>query len=271
MKIAVLGDGWLGRKLATHLGGTLYNVWVNNYEHLDYTLRYDKPEVVVNAIGHTGKNVDECELNKEKTLVANSFVPFYLAEWCIRNNAKLVHLSSGCIFNEAYEELPNYFELFYSRSKIYSDMALSRMAKRYGFLVLRIRVPLDVEPHPKNILTKLIQYKKVINVANSITYIPDFLHIVTDLINIDASGTFNIVCDQPLYYPMLMDEYKTYRPDFDYEIVTMRSLGIKRTNIVLPTDALHNVGITPRTIEEVIGVCVYEYTQKESLNETNPL
>lgn len=263
MKIAILGDGWLGNKLREYLGGTLHKVWVTDYEHLDYTLSYDKPEVVINAIGHTGKNVDECEFDRDKTLTANSFAPLIIAEWCIRNNAKLVHLSSGCIFNEEYEEWPNYFNLFYSRSKIYADMPLTRIAKKYGFLVLRLRVPLDDSPHQKNILTKLIQYKKAINIPNSVTYIPDFLKVTQQLVLRDISGTFNVVCDGAITYPSILEEYRLYRKDFDYEIVTLRGLGLERTNIILPVESLKKVGIFPIDIGRAIGDCVSYYVDEE--------
>ncbi|MDI6759157.1 MAG: sugar nucleotide-binding protein [Candidatus Omnitrophota bacterium] len=49
-----------------------------------------------------GPSVDYCDQDKDKTLMANAFVPLILAEVALRNNIKLVYISSGCIFNYDY-------------------------------------------------------------------------------------------------------------------------------------------------------------------------
>ena len=53
--------------------------------------------------GITGQgNVDGCELEKDMTLFANTYMPIILAEVALRNNMKLVHISSGCIYHYDY-------------------------------------------------------------------------------------------------------------------------------------------------------------------------
>jgi hypothetical protein len=137
------------------------------------------------------------------------------------------------------------------------------MADKYGFLILRPRIPLDNKPHQRNILTKLIRYGKVIDEPNSVTYLPDFICAVEALLREDAWGVFNVVNDGTLRYPDLMDVYKAYRPDFKYEITTLKDLGITRTNVILDNAKVSKYW-TARNINWVLDDCVREYVNGTS-------
>ncbi len=241
-KILIFGKGFIGERLKEELGARLSERKILTFASAQDEFRKYKPDIMINCIGHTGKrNVDDCELDKDKTLMANSFVPIILAEVALRNKIKLVHISSGCIFHYDYkkskpiseDEVSYFFDLFYSRSKIYSDLALEALAKNYNILILRIRIPIDNRPHPKNTLTKLITYRKVIDLPNSVTYIPDFIAALKHLIKKDARGIYNVVNKGGLRYLKLMEAYKKYVPDFNYEIIDFKKLGIVRTNLLM--------------------------------------
>jgi 3,5-epimerase/4-reductase len=267
-KVLVLGKGYMGEKVAAELGCDICDKRILTFADAQAVVDEYKPDVMINCIGHTGaRNVDDCELDKDKTLMGNTFVPIILAEAALRNDIKLVHISSGCIFNFDYEKqkpideevVPDFFDLFYSRSKIYSERALELMAKKYGILIVRIRIPLDNRPHPKNILTKLIKYGKVIDIPNSVTYVPDFLKALKHLIKIDACGIFNVLNKYGLRYPDLMEVYKKYVPDFKYSTMDYRKLGLVRTNLVMSVRKLEKTGFTVRPIKDVLEECVKEY------------
>jgi 3,5-epimerase/4-reductase len=269
-KILVVGKGFLGQKIALEMNCDLCGKRVLSLADAQAIIDEYKPNIIINCIGHTGaRNVDDCELDKDKTLMANTFVPIILAEAAVRNNIKLVHISSGCIFNFDYtkqkpigeDEIPDFFDLYYSRTKIYAERALDAMAKKCKILTVRIRIPLDNRPHQKNILTKLIKYVKVIDLPNSVTYVPDFLKALKHLIKIDAYGTFNIVNKYGLRYPDLMDVYKKYMPGFEYTIVDYRKLGLVRTNLVMSVKKLEKTGFAVRPIKDVLDECVKEYVK----------
>jgi nucleoside-diphosphate-sugar epimerase len=200
-------------------------------------------------------------------LFANSYVPILLAEAALRNKIKLVHISSGCIYNFDYhkqkpiteDSIPDYFDLFYSRSKIYSEMALKAISEKYKILILRIRIPMDNRPHPKNLLDKLIYYRKVINCLNSVTYVPDFMAALKHLLKINAHGIFNIVNKNGLNYSDLMNEYKKYVLGFSYQVIDYRKLGLVRTNLLMSVRKLEKTGFKVRPIKSVIKECVREY------------
>lgn len=265
-KILILGKGFIGSRLREAFGCPVSEAKIHSYKEAEAEFKKFNPEIVINSIGHIGLNVDECEKDIDKALIANTFVPLILAEVAVHYKIKLVHISSGCIYHFDYsgqsriieDKEPDYFNLFYSRTKIYSERALDTLVKEYPILITRIRIPLDNRPHPKNILDKLINYKNIIDIPNSITYIPDFIEAMKFLIENNATGIYNIVNKGALEYPELMDVYKKYKP-FDYTVVPYKTLGLERTNLILSTEKLENAGFRVRDIHEVLEECVQNY------------
>lgn len=266
--ILILGNGYIGQRLQEVLDCRMSGQIITKMsDALALVSRYH-PKVVINCAGITGaRNVDDCELDKDNTILANTFVPILLAEACLRNNVKLVHISSGCIFQYNYKTsrpidervIPDFFDLYYSRSKIYSETVLKLLAKKYDILILRIRIPLDDRPSPKNIIDKLIKYRKVIDVPNSITYIPDFLSAVKHLIKINAKGIYNVGLKNPVRYPDLLNVYRKYVPDFEYQIIPLKTLGLIRTNLVMSIKKLEMSGFKIRSNKEILEECVKTY------------
>lgn len=271
-KTVILGAGFIGKKLESALSAQLVATRVTTYEDVENIIKKYRPEVLINCIGLTGKrNVDDCELVPDKTLSANTFVPILLAEAAFRHKIKLVHISSGCIYHFDYkkhkaireERVPDYFDLFYSRTKIYAEDVLMQLAQRKNtnILITRIRVPLDSQPHPKNLLTKLIKYQKVINEPNSVTYIPDFIEALKHLLKVDAKGIYNTVAKGPLSYPKLMNAYKKFRPDFKYDVIKLKSLQLKRTSLIMSVSKLEKTGFKVRKIQDIVNECAKEYAK----------
>ena len=168
-KMLVFGKGFIGPLIQKQFNCAVSQRRIVRLKDAELEIKKYKPRIIINCIGHSGKkNIDECELDKDKTLSANVSVPLMLAEAAIRNKIKLIHISSGCIYHFDYasqkpiEEhlVPDYFDLFYSRTKIYTERALEALSHRFNILIVRLRIPIDDQPHPKNILTKLIKYKK---------------------------------------------------------------------------------------------------------------
>ncbi|MDD5692801.1 MAG: sugar nucleotide-binding protein [Candidatus Omnitrophica bacterium] len=264
-KILILGKGFIGERLQEAFDCRIDGSFIRSFSDAQNLIRKYKPRVIINCIGVTGRNnVDDCELDIDGVLLANSFIPVILAELALRDNIKLVHISSGCIFNYDYkkdspvkEESQDYFfELFYSRSKIYAERALEALARDYNILITRIRIPLLNARHPKNVLDKLIKYKKVIDIPNSVTYIPDFIRAIRHLIKVDARGIYNVVNKGGLRYPKLMRVYQKYVPSFKYSLIDFRKLGLVRTNLVMSTAKLEKSGFKVRNINSVLEECV---------------
>jgi 3,5-epimerase/4-reductase len=267
-KILILGQGFIGRRLQKALHCQLSGCLIKSYKDAEQIIKKYKPKIIINCIGITGsRNVDDCEQDIDGVLSANSFVPVILAEAALRNNIKLVHISSGCIFNFNYkkdrpikEESEDYFfKLFYSRSKIYADRAIEKLSRDYNILIVRIRIPLINEKHPKNLLDKLLKYGKVIDIPNSVTYIPDFIRAIKHLLSVNAKGVYNVVNKGGLRYPKLMRVYQKYMPLCKFKVIALKSLGLIRTNLILSTSKLEKSGFKVRNINLVLDECVKEY------------
>lgn len=267
-KILILGSGFIGKRLQEEFQCEISNRRINSYKDAEQEIKKFQPEILINCIGFPGRNnVDDCELHKDKAITANVFVPVILAETALRNNIRLVHISSGCIYHYDYSKdnpidetkEPDFIGLFYSRTKIYAEQVLKALLPKCPILIIRIRVPIDNRPHPKNLLTKLISYKKVINIPNSVTYIPDFINALSHLIKINAKGIYNVVNKNPLIYSELMEAYKKHVPGFKYEVIDFKKLNSVRTNLILSTKKLENTGFKVRKISEVLEECVKEY------------
>jgi len=267
-RILILGKGFIGERLQKEFDCVIDGSMINCFSDAEKLVKKYNPKIIINCIGITGRrNVDDCELEKDATLLANSFIPVILVEICLRNSIKLVHISSGCIFNYDYKKnieikensQDYFFRLFYSRSKIYSERSLEPLSRDYNILITRIRIPLLNARHPKNVLDKLIKYKKIIDIANSITYIPDFIRAIKHLIKIDARGVYNVVNKGGLRYPELMRVYQKYVPEFKFKVIALKKLGLARTNLILSTNKLEKTGFKVRNINSVLEECVKEY------------
>ena len=262
--ILIFGNGYIGQKLQTHLNCEVSNKRILQTQDIIDEINKYKADVIINCIGYTGDgNVDGCDKQVNKTIVLNTFLPILFLEAKYRTGVKLVHISSGCMYEYDYEKdtpikenkKPDYFKLYYSRSKIYAERVLGNDA-----LIVRIRIPLDDKPNQKNILDKLIKYRKVIDVSNSVTYLPDFVKMVEHLIKKNAKGIYNTVNEGGLRYKDLLDTYNkyAYKP-IDYEILPLENLKLNRTNLIMSTKKLQNTGFKVRPINEVLEECVKNY------------
>ncbi len=266
-KILIFGKGFIGGRLQEELNCDISDKKIYSFSDAEKEIKRFSPKIIINCIGHTGRNIDDCELDKDKTLMANTLAPIILAEIALRDKIKLVHISTGCIYEFNYskdklineDKIPDFLDLFYSRTKIYSERALGILCDKFNILIVRLRVPLDNRPHPKNLLTKLINYRKVINIPNSVTYIPDFLKATKHLIEINANGIYNVVNRGALKYPDLMEAYKKFKPDFKYEAIDFDKLNLVRTNLILSVKKLEKTGFKVRNIQEVLEECVKNY------------
>ena len=293
-KILILGKGFLGNRINDLLNSDDYiinlsDARVYSFEDVERLIEVNQPDILINCIGSTGRdNVDDCENDVHRTLYLNAFLPFTLSEACIRRNIKFVHISSGCIYHSSKKEKqpgmigeitfmpdtegarihefrpPDFFDLFYSRTKIYAEQGLLPLCQDKNILILRIRIPLDCIPHPKNVLTKLIKYKTIIDVPNSVTYIPDFVKTLDFLLEKDARGIYNVVNSGECRYPDLMYEYAKRVLNAEYEVIPYEKLELVRTNLLLATDRLKGLGFPVRDINDVYEECVDSYVTEQS-------
>lgn len=227
----------------------------------------EKPDVVINTAGKTGRpNVDWCEDHRGETLHSNVLGPLVLLEECGKRDMYWVHLGSGCIYEgdnggKGYseEDPPNFTGSFYSRTKKWSDTIIRDFTARgRGVLNLRLRMPFDGTTSPRNLLIKLRGYRKVLDVQNSITNIPDLLSAAKALIERRTTGTFNVVNEGKISPYEIMEMYrKVVDSAHTFERLALAELpGIvkaARSNCILSCAKLREEGITMPTVEDALG------------------
>jgi dTDP-4-dehydrorhamnose reductase len=187
------GSGYVGQAyqaLLTRKGLPFRNL---RRADLDYTngevlraaLLRDKPEFLINAAGYTGKpNVDACELQKHQCLFGNAVLPGIIADACAAAGVPWGHVSSGCIYTGARPDGRGFTETdtpnftfrtnncsFYSGTKALGEEVL---AGRPDVYVWRLRIPFDNIDNPRNYLTKLLRYPRLLEATNSISQLEEF-------------------------------------------------------------------------------------------------
>lgn len=214
-KILVVGNGWLGNKIKNYLNCDLAADLITDKNEVENLIKKYQPEIIINAIGITGRpNIDWCETHRPETYFGNVHIPYLLAEAAKKNNLKLVHLSSGCIYQGApvdrpdgwtEEDQPNFDGSYYSHTKAVAERLL---AAYDNVLIARIRMPFDKEPSGRNLLDKLLSYKKIINLPNSLTVIDDLLKTLKGLIEQNLTGVFNCVNPGTLKHQEIIELYE---------------------------------------------------------------
>jgi len=157
-------------------------------------------DVLINCAGYVGKpNVDACEDHKEECIKGNVLLPSMLSEMCSELMIKFVHISSGCIYNgydkEFTEEDPSNFSFeqnncsFYSGTKALAE----KLINKDNSYICRLRIPFDNVNSPRNYLSKLMTYDKLLNMKNSISHKEDFVDACIHLFQENCIfGTYNI-------------------------------------------------------------------------------
>lgn len=187
------GSGYVGhayQALLTQKGIPFRNL---RRAQIDYTNRdmlraellRDKPEFLINAAGYTGKpNVDACELHRHECVLGNAVLPGVVADACADAGIPWGHVSSGCIYTGARadgrgfteDDPPNFtFRTnncsFYSGCKALGEEVL---AGKPDLFTWRLRIPFDNVDNPRNYLTKLIRYPRLLEARNSISQLEEF-------------------------------------------------------------------------------------------------
>lgn len=277
MSILIIGDGWIGKMIHDSIKGSIISTTrIKRSEDVVNEINRVNADWVINCVGRTGMpNIDWCERNREETIFVNLIVPLLIQRACSFTNTKMVHISTGCLYEGSMafkeEDTPNFVYSYYSKTKYMAQQAL----EDYKVLQLRIRMPIDSNPHPRNFLTKILNYEKLINCENSITVVSDFIFALKELMNQRAYGIFNIVNPMPISHEDIIDIYNNSASEKKkYKNISLEELHqmtlTKRSNCTLSTEKLSKHGIKLRTSREALIECVKEYTNIERLYKLNP-
>lgn len=270
----ILGKGFIGASFAEKLEGSfLSEARINSQLDAELEIIKHNPDVVINCIGKTGRpNIDWCEDNKEETLISNVVVPIFIALACKKLGKKMVHIGSGCVYEGnnngqgfSEEDEPNFQGSFYSRTKIISEKILKEFE---NILQIRIRMPVSTETSERNLISKLLSYKNIISIDNSISVIEDVLNATKKLVEKDCSGIFNVVNKGHINHQEILKLYEEIAgKKLSYQIISIDSLHkmtkANRSNTVLSTKKLESLGIEMPNVKDSVRLCLEEYIKKQ--------
>jgi dTDP-4-dehydrorhamnose reductase len=217
-------------------------------------------------------NLEYCEHNKEECFAVNTLGALHVAQACDALGWKLVHISSGCVFdgmgtgkeyNETDEPTP---ASYYAYSKAEADRLILDAKFDIPILILRPRQLVSAIPYKTNLLTKFLgvpQPARFIESANSITCIENFCDMVDHLLKVCATGIFNCANEGTISPYEIAVKLTKLNPDLNPQPIDyqkyLNSIEVKRVNTVLDISKLKATGYHPRTAHAVIDWCVENY------------
>ncbi|KAG2305607.1 hypothetical protein Bca52824_025355 [Brassica carinata] len=196
-------------------------------------IRRVKPTHVFNAAGLTGRpNVDWCESHKTETIRVNVAGTLTLADVCRENGLLMMNFATGCIFeyDAAHpegsgigfkeEDKPNFTGSFYSKTKAMVEELLREFD---NVCTLRVRMPISSDlNNPRNFITKISRYNKVVNIPNSMTVLDELLPISIEMAKRNLRGIWNFTNPGVVSHNEILEMYKSYiEPSFKWSNFTL--------------------------------------------------
>nr|XP_024365288.1 trifunctional UDP-glucose 4,6-dehydratase/UDP-4-keto-6-deoxy-D-glucose 3,5-epimerase/UDP-4-keto-L-rhamnose-reductase RHM1-like isoform X1 [Physcomitrium patens] len=227
LKFLVYGrTGWLGGLLGKlcEKQGIAYEYGsgrLENRSSLEADIAAVKPTHVFNAAGVTGRpNVDWCESHKVETIRANVVGTLTLADVCKQNSLVLINYATGCIFeyDEKHplgsgigfkeEDTPNFAGSYYSKTKAMVEDLLNEFD---NVCTLRVRMPISSDlQNPRNFISKIVRYQKIVNIPNSMTILDELLPISIEMAKRNLTGIWNFTNPGVVSHNEIMEMYKEY-------------------------------------------------------------
>jgi dTDP-4-dehydrorhamnose reductase len=234
-------------------------------------LRSDRPEFLVNAAGYTGKpNVDACELHKADCLLGNAVLPGVVAQACEEAGIAWGHVSSGCIYSGdgpggngfTEKDEPNFtFRTnhcsFYSGTKALGEEVLSGHPNVF---IWRLRIPFDGVDNPRNYLTKMMRYPRLLEATNSISELDEFVEATFACwAKRVPFGTYNVTNPGKVTTREVVDlirrsgvcdkEYAFFPSEEEFMRTAAKT---PRSNCVMDSSKLAGVGISLTPVREAV-------------------
>lgn len=269
MRRMILGDGKVS-KIIRREGDIVVShsqLNIENHDDVIQKIRETDCDVVINAIAKT--NLEWCQENKTECFDVNTSGVLSVIEACALSKKKLVHISSGCLFDGNHEVITEYSNptpaVWYTWTKLWADQIIQNFGYS-DYLILRPRQLVSSFPHPTNLLTKFSRMKSIsaIDEPNSLTCIEDFSEMIDHLLSIDANGTFNCANSgvvSPYWIAKRLQE--TISPDLKVEKIEyeefLKTLKNKRVNTILSTDKIENTGYKNREAVDAVNWCLENY------------
>lgn len=279
------GTGWIGNIMRNYLIQQ-NEIIINAESRADIEIDVEnellkiKPDRVVSLIGRTtGPEFNSIDYLEQKGKLVenirdNLYGPLVLANLCKKYSIHLTYLGTGCIFNgtkgdsnNGYTEnaKPNFFGSSYSIVKGFTDRIMHFFDN--DVLNVRIRMPITADCNPRNFITKILTYKKICSIPNSMSVLPELLPIMIDMAKNKITGTINLVNPGLISHNEILEMIKEIiNPHLQWDNFSIDDMNkiilAERSNNLLDTSKLQNMYPTILPIKESVRNIIYEMKKK---------
>ena len=273
------GTGYVGQAYQKLFQQRAIPFQVVSRKDTDYTrldalrelLAQTKPAFLINAAGYSGKpNVDACELHKAECLFGNAVLPGTIKQACAEVGLPWGHVSSGCIYSGRRpdgggfreDDKPNFsFRTdncsFYSGTKALGEEVLADAPQCF---LWRLRIPFDHHENPRNYITKLVRYQRLLEAENSISNLHEFCAATFACWEKRVPfGTYNVTNHGSIFTHEVVDliqktgvcrkDYVFFKSDDEFMRLAAKT---PRSNCVMDTTKLESTGIRLLDVHEAV-------------------
>lgn len=284
LKFLIYGrTGWIGGEIGklSEAQGIAFEFGkgrLENRSQLQEDIEAVKPTHVFNAAGVTGRpNVDWCESHKVETIRTNVVGTLNLADLCRQHGLILINYATGCIFeyDEKHplgsgigfkeEDTPNFMGSYYSKTKAMVEDLLKNFE---NVCTLRVRMPISSDlSNPRNFITKISRYEKVVNIPNSMTILDELLPISIEMAKRNLTGIWNFTNPGVVSHNEILEMYRDYiDPSYTWKNFTLEEqakvIVAARSNNEMDASKLKNEFPELLPIKESLIKYVFEPNQK---------
>ena len=275
-------NGFVGKYIKKYLSRAGYfylcsKTRTYNYDEIKREIELYKPTSIISCAGYpTPTNIDYYENsieNKSRLCLTNTAGNIILSEVCRELNIHLVIIMSGCIYNSYEENInsgkikiqqftdsdkPNFSGSYYSKNRVATEELLSI---HNNLCVVRIRMPITDDMNPKSLITKLVNYRKITNIPNSVTVMDDCMPKIVDVVSRKITGMINLVNEGYITNAYILYLYKSFvNKTYNYSIVSLDEIENKngkqvapRSNcIIIPSEILGEMPNVKKSVLDII-------------------
>jgi len=270
--------GWIGSQFVPLLSSSGFAV-VNATSRADdraavaAEVAAVKPTHLVSLIGRTHgegfSTIDYLEQSGKllENLTDNLYGPITLAAVAKASGLHLLYMGTGCIFTDdaasalghAFTESdkPNFFGSAYSTVKGITDRLMNEEYKD-TCLNVRIRMPISACPGPRNFISKIISYKSICSIPNSMTVMEDVLPCLVECMERKVVGPLNATNPGAIEHNTILGWYKELQDsshtwtNVDTKELLVSCVKSARSNNTLDTKRIQSLFPSLPTIGESV-------------------
>lgn len=277
--ILIGATGYVGTEFSAQIERSGYQLsWISrsdcdlySRDALAQRVESSNADALINCAGYTGKpNVDACELDKANCVAGNVVLPGVINDVCQSLGLPWGHVSSGCIFTGRRADGAGFLETdppnfsfrqnncsWYSGTKALGEEVLAGAENCYQW---RLRIPFDHVDSPRNYLTKVMRYDRLLQAENSLSHLGDFVAAAIDcFIKMVPFGTYNLTNPGSVTTRQVVEMIRdsgVCTKDFEFfdneDDFMSKAAKTPRSNCVLDSSKALAAGLKMRPVETAI-------------------